>query len=180
MRGFGVVVLGFCVPLLFAQAVAAQGRCDANDPYYWEGIPGDSPANINCQGFDGFRCYEPRRPGREYFRVKSTSCDPKAGECTVQMRVPLEFPGLEQMIADHGLSLSPTPTIFWFTSSPAPPCPGTECGQDTICGTSGFGGKLNRDLLETWVERSVSCASAPMQTEVFSLRAIVCRTASAL
>ncbi|HEX6203658.1 MAG TPA: hypothetical protein VF100_11695, partial [Thermoanaerobaculia bacterium] len=180
--GFLPALTAILLAVLAAPIAEANlcGQSAAGERYFWAAVAGDSPRTNNCFGSTGFRCYQ-GDDGEPFVRLKNPACDPTAGPCTVELRVPFEFPGVEQMVAEDGLFGSPTPVIYWFAAEQAPACPGStvDCGQEMICGVAGTtAGKINADFIETWVERAgVTCDNAAEQTEVYSLRAMVCRTA---
>ena len=178
-----LAVLLFTMALVGDVTPASAGEC--SHPYYWAA---DGTARIpmpnNCFGGHGFRCHM-AIDSSYYFRLSNPNCDPQTAQngCAVQLRVPLQFPGLRDMIDEEGgLSSSPTPLVFWYDSSPPPPCtissPSPNCMQDSLCGRPFAGGQFNQDHVETWVERGgITCQNAGQQTGIHSLRAVVCATA---
>lgn len=167
---FGRMLLALFASVLMATSALAA---ECTHPYYWGPTAGYTPKPNNCFGGTGFRCYQ-GMAGAWYFALKNPACDPYSPQgCAVQLRVPLEFPGVEDMVAEDGLFGSPLPVVYWYDDGTADPCPGTQtnCGQVSICGTAGFGGKLNSDFLETWVERGgVTCSNVGQQTGEYAIR----------
>src|SRR6185369_1550176 len=49
---------------------------------------------------------------------------------------------------------SPTPWVEWY------PCTGAGCAKDIVCGLDAFGGQINFDNLDTWLQVGLSCAQA--------------------
>jgi hypothetical protein len=116
-------------------------------------------------------------PGAPFFRLASSTCNPQTQNCAVRLVVPLEFPGVEDMIQEDMLGGSLTPYIYWFTQSTAPACQGSSfCGQSAICGLGSAGGQIFSDFVDTYIQRSgVNCTNASTQTGNYSIRAIACR-----
>jgi hypothetical protein len=55
------------------------------------------------------------------------------------------------MINEDGLFTSLTPWAEWY------PCTGADCSPDFTCGLDAFGGRINFDHLDTWLERGLFC-----------------------
>jgi len=176
-----LVLLGSVVAMVWSTPAHA-GACP--HPYYWQAVVGNSPQGNNCEGLDGWRCYKAIESDW-YYALESATCDPTSEECVVQLRVPLEFPGLGDMVAEDGLFGTPTPWIFWFTQEEAPDCErrtifAPDCGQATTCGLVSPGGQINSDFVETWVERTLSCGSASQDSTQYSIRVRVCNSTSCI
>jgi RHS repeat-associated protein len=122
----------------------------------------------NCFGGSGFRCY-PAQDTSWSLEQTSPGCDPTVGSCGVNIHAYATIPGLRDMVVEDGLGGSITPFVFWY------PCAGAGCTRDGICGLDGFGGRINFDNLDTWLERGLSCAQARALT--LSVKIQVCPTA---
>lgn len=177
-----LAVLAACLAATWAEPALGLDECGqsaAGDRYFWAAIAGESPRNNNCFGGSGFRCSQ-AIDGQPFVRLKNPACDPTTTPCVIELRVPIELPGVEQMVDEDGFG-SPTPAVYWFAADEAPPCPGStvDCGQEMICGLAGTtAGKIDADFVETWIERpGVTCDNAENQSGVYSLRVMVCRTA---
>jgi hypothetical protein len=81
----------------------------------------------------------------------SPACDPSAGLCAVKIHVTATLPGVRDMINEDGLFTSLTPWAEWY------PCTGADCSPDFTCGLDAFGGRINFDHLDTWLERGLFC-----------------------
>jgi RHS repeat-associated protein len=136
--------------------------------YHWTASGQVTRAN-NCLGFSGFRCYAVTGPGTLLEKV-NPACDPTAGSCTVKIHATATIPGLRDMIVEDGLFSSLTPWVYWY------PCTGAACTQDFVCGLDAFGGRINFDNLDTWLERGLSCAQAVSLN--LSVRIRVCASSS--
>jgi RHS repeat-associated protein len=144
----------FGVLALFSLPLAAQGVRTCGDTslgnYQWV-ASGQVARSNNCQG--GFRCYPAANTS---YSVEKTnpSCNPSIGSCGVRIHATATIPGLRDMINQNGLFSSLTPWAEWY------PCAGASCARDMICGLDAFGGRINFDNLDTWLERGLSCAQA--------------------
>jgi len=129
--------------LLWATVPLSAGLCTAGQPtIFWAPAPGTEPRPTNCDG-GGIRCYEAESLGR-FVRLANPSCDPRIQGCTVQVGVRFKLPGIEDMVAELGLSAAPTPLIEWFVKSS-----GTSIGG---CGGDATGGKIGEDFMDTFLE----------------------------
>ncbi len=109
------------------------------------------------------------------------NCDPKAGACTVRLRVPLEFPGNKQNITIAGSSFgAPTPQVYWFQNGTPPsscaPRFDPNCGQISICGIAGA--QYIGDFGETSLTvGGISCSNlASSQLSNFSISVFSCES----
>ena len=140
--------------------------------------------SINCSAT--YRCYLGQTVSEPIIRLRSAGCDPHAGNCEVEIAVTLRFPGNRQNIDDYGLSASATPMLFWYRGGTPPACDPTSsqsCLDDAVgvCGQSGLDGKLNWDLVETFLRATTSCAAlkdGPPNSRfgVFSILGYTCAT----
>ena len=180
-RFIGVLVLA---GVLGASGALAQSQCSSNNTFRGS-LPGDSPGNETCIGFSCEAGIESNR----FIRLDNPSCDPddpigNPGGCTVRLGVEVEYPGLEEMIDEFGLSSSPTPKIWWFDDvASAPACSGSTCspgtGVDAVCGESFAGGKFNADFNQTYVRvGGVTCDNILTRPEFFSMRSKTCSSNS--
>lgn len=126
-----------------------------------EGSPVTVPNTCN-----GFRCGKPQASS-PYFRLANAGCDPHSGPCSVELRIPVLFPGVQQM------NCLVTPLIYWYRQPEVPPCPVWPC-SGTACGTAGQD-PLERDRVETWVTvGGITCDNLGTQTVELSIRARAC------
>jgi hypothetical protein len=161
ISGTGALVscLSGLLGLLLAGAADAQGSGSCGNTslgdYAWSASGQTSKAN-NCQPPNGFRCYAPENTG--YFVEKiDPACDPSAGPCAVKIHVTATIPGVRDMVVEDQLGSSLTPWAEWY------PCTGASCAMDTVCGVPGFGGQINFDNLDTWLQKALSCAHVTAQ-----------------
>jgi hypothetical protein len=108
------------------------------------------------------------------------TCDPTSGPCTVQIRIPLEFPGHEQNLAIT--SGAPKPIVYYFEATTPPACtpsfPFNDCGALAICGQIG-GPQFLSDAGETLIRRGgVTCDNVESIADVLSLSVFTCLTSS--
>lgn len=155
---------------LLAVPVLAQGVRDCGTTslgaYHWVASGQETRTN-NCLGATGFRCYPVE--GQDWSIEKiNPSCDPTAGGCAVKIHATATIPGLRDMINEDGLTSSLTPWVEWSS------CNSMGCTLDNICGFDAFGGQINFDHLDNWLERGLSCAQA--LTLTLSVRVRVCPT----
>lgn len=177
-RSVCVAAVTMAVSGLVAGEASAQGQCSSSKPYYWGVLSGQNSQNANC--ISAFWCYQPVA-GEPFFRLETPSCDPSATSCVVQLVVPLEFPGAEDMWDHYGGVSYPSPWVFWFDEPTVGSCPtgssppSCSPAQDVTCGVPGFNGRINRDFIETWVEKpGVGCHNVLDQTGDYAVRAAVC------
>src|SRR3954470_11198096 len=141
---------------LTSLSATAQGVRDCGDTilgtYRWVASGQNTRAN-NCQGSTGFRCYPVQSQGSSVEKLDPL-CNPSAGSCSVKIHATATIPGLRDMIDEDGLLTSTTPWAEWY------PCTGAGCAKDITCGLDSFGGRINFDNLDTWLERGLSCAQA--------------------
>ncbi|HWM94596.1 MAG TPA: RHS repeat-associated core domain-containing protein, partial [Thermoanaerobaculia bacterium] len=136
-------------------AAEAQSNCGttAFGDYYWSASGQITKAN-NCFGFSGFRCHPAENLG---WSVEKTvpACNPNSASCGVKIHATATIPGLRDMIIEEGsLFVSLTPWAEWY------PCAGAGCTKDFTCGLAAFGGQINFDNLDTYVQRGITCAQA--------------------
>ncbi|HWM92937.1 MAG TPA: RHS repeat-associated core domain-containing protein, partial [Thermoanaerobaculia bacterium] len=136
-------------------AAEAQSNCGttAFGDYYWSASGQITKAN-NCFGFSGFRCHPAENLG---WSVEKTvpACDPNSASCGVKIHATATIPGLRDMIIEEGsLFVSLTPWAEWY------PCAGAGCTKDFTCGLAAFGGQINFDNLDTYMQRGITCAQA--------------------
>lgn len=162
LAGLGVLALS-ALPLE-AQGVRTCGFTSLGT-YQWV-ASGQVTRAKNC--LSSFRCYPAENTG--YSVEKTTpSCNPGAGSCGVRIHAIATIPGLRDMIDQNGLTSSATPWAEWY------PCTGAGCALDFACGLDAFGGRINFDHLDTWLERGLSCAQA--WTMNLSVKIRVCAAA---
>ena len=131
----------------------------------------DGPVVTTTQTCGGFTCGQPQTFGPR-FRLAVPTCDPHTatGGCSVDLVVPLLFPGLQQMDCDL------RPFVYWYASATVPPCPSFPC-PGTACGIAGV--LFDRDRAETWIRYGgVTCDNLGSQSGAFSFRARVCASLS--
>jgi RHS repeat-associated protein len=164
----GAAALG----LLLAAAPARAFTCgDAAGRIFWFAVAGSSPAANNCFGASGFRCYKPQG-GTVTVELADPSCNLQLQACTVRLRVSFQFPGANQTFQEDGLAVG---QVFWFSGATSPPCNGTsDCGQIAVCSVPGQA--MIYDFADTYVTKSVTCATAVTSQEVYSLTAWSCAT----
>ena len=160
-------LFALCLSALFSLPAAAQGVRDCGTTslgtYRWvasgqtlctDGMGAMVVCPNNCLGSTGFRCYPVEGQGSSVERIIPT-CDPTAGSCAVKIHATATIKGLRDMINEEGsLASALTPWAEWY------PCTGAGCAKDNVCGLDAFGGRINFDNLDTWLERGLSCAQA--------------------
>lgn len=162
--------------VLASAPITAQGIRDcggtALGTYRWVASGQLTRAN-NCQcSFGcatGFRCYPVQSQGSSVEKT-NPACNPTAGSCAVRIHATATIPGLADMVAQNGLFSSTTPWAEWY------PCTGAACAKDIVCGLDAFGGRINFDNLDTWLQRGLSCAQA--LTLNLSVKIRVCAASS--
>ncbi len=158
--------------VLFSLGATAQGVRDCGNTalgsYRWVASGQNTRAN-NCQGSTGFRCYPVQTQGSSLEKL-NPACDASAGSCAVKIHATATILGLRDMINEDGLLSSITPWAEWY------PCAGAGCSKDITCGLDAFGGRINFDNLDTWLERGLTCAQA--LTLNLSVKIRVCATSS--
>jgi RHS repeat-associated protein len=121
--------------------------------YFWT-ASGQINKDNNCQGSTGFRCYDVENPG-SYVQLANPSCNPISSSCTVNAHATATVPGLRDMVLEESsIFVTPTPWVEWY------PCSGASCAKDITCGTDGFGGRINRDDVDSWASVGLTCATA--------------------
>jgi len=103
-RTLFLLLLSCLIPV---QAATAQPVC-ANGTGWdvrYNNFAGTSTSTATCS--DTFKCEKAKSTG-PVIELSNPACDPKAGPCTVRLRVPLEFPGNKQNIwaGDNRISSS--------------------------------------------------------------------------
>ncbi|HWM93497.1 MAG TPA: RHS repeat-associated core domain-containing protein [Thermoanaerobaculia bacterium] len=141
--------------LWIAPAAEAQNNCGttALGDYYWS-ASGQVTKSNNCLGGSGFRCHAAETLG---WSVEKTNpaCNPNTGSCGVKIHATATVPGLRDMIIEEGsLFVSLTPWAEWY------PCAGAGCTKDFTCGLAAFGGQINFDNLDTYIQRGITCGQA--------------------
>ncbi|MFL6260856.1 MAG: RHS repeat domain-containing protein [Thermoanaerobaculia bacterium] len=154
----------FLLFLILVRPAAAQPIC-ANaagwDVITYNNFAGTSTSTATCFN-DGFKCEKAKSTG-PVIELVNPSCDPKAGPCSIRLRVPLEFPGNKQNITIAGGSFgAPTPKVYWFQGGTPPsscaPRFDPNCGQISICGITGA--QYTSDFGETALTvGGVSCSN---------------------
>ncbi|HWM89764.1 MAG TPA: RHS repeat-associated core domain-containing protein [Thermoanaerobaculia bacterium] len=141
---------------VFTCPAAAQVRtCGTTSlgTYHWI-ASGQLARTNNCQGTSGFRCYAAENTAW-FVEKTSPACNPNSGSCAVRIHATATIPGLKAMITEEGsLFSSLTPWAEWY------PCTGASCTKDFACGLAAFGGQIDFDNLDTWLERGLSCEQA--------------------
>ncbi|MFL6260858.1 MAG: RHS repeat-associated core domain-containing protein [Thermoanaerobaculia bacterium] len=165
---------------VLAHPAAAQPVC-ANGTGWdvrYNNFAGASTSTATCS--DTFKCEKAKSTGPVIEKV-DPNCDPKAGACTVRLRVPLEFPGNKQNIAIAGSSFgAPTPQVYWFQGGTPPsscaPRFDANCGQISICGI--IGAQYTGDFGETSLTvGGVSCSNlTSSQLANFSISVFSCES----
>jgi RHS repeat-associated protein len=163
--------IAFACGLLLGGAASPTLAQDCTHPsnYYFGGGSERFDRPVNCTGW---RCYQ-AEIGSHYFAVQGT-CNPASSSCIIELRLPVDFPGVEDMIEnppspDH----PPTPRIYWDLCSPT-------CATQAVCGLGPAVGRpyIEQDDLTTWVERTnVTCANAGSQAGDFRVTTEVCPSA---
>jgi YD repeat-containing protein len=136
--------------------MSAQGVRDCGTTslgtYRWL-ASGQVTKTTNCPAVFQGRCYTAESTAWSVEKT-SASCDPVAGSCGVKVHVTATLPGLRDMIANSSLSTAAPPWVEWY------PCSAAGCTKDIVCGLDAFGGKINFDNLDIWLERGLSCTEA--------------------
>jgi len=155
----------------WATTPLSAGLCtDGVATIFWAPAPGTESRESNCDG-GGIRCYEAESLGR-FVRLANPSCDPRTQACTVQLGVRFKFPGVEDMVAERGLTSSTTPLIEWFIKSN-----GQSLGG---CGAPEAGGQIGEDAADTFIEfggETCETLKVPSSTEL-KVVARVCPTST--
>ncbi len=124
-----------------------------------------------------FHCDQPEEDGGPTYQLLDAGCDPTAGPCRVQVRVPLKFPGNQDNIHDGPLHVE---EVRWYVLSAAPSCEDSvQCGQVSTCGKEGTGtATINTERAVFTATRSLSCADVQHTDQPLSLTAWACVTTS--
>src|SRR5215210_8464459 len=96
-----------CAVVLSALLVAAPASAvdfTCGNRIYWYSASGSSPADNNCFGASGFRCYPPVSPS-SVVELTDPSCNPQVQPCSVRLRVSFKFPGASQTWQEDSLAV---------------------------------------------------------------------------
>ena len=168
-KAVALAVALLCLPE-HAAAQGSSGSCgDVGGVFYDWVASGQIPKPNNCQGSNGWRCYDVENPS-SFVEKLNPSCNPSAGSCSVRLHATATNPGVRDMVIEDGFNGSiPTPKVDWYG------CLDAGCGLITICGLDGFGGQIGFDNLDAWAQRGLSCSQA--WTANYSVRIRACQFA---
>ncbi len=135
--------------------------------FHFEEVMGpDIPSDHSC---NGFFCKMPVLDGGPTYQLLDPGCDPTARQCQIQLRVPLDLPGVQINIQQGPYYGN---EIRWYFLSTAPSCENpVQCGQASTCGKDG---SINTDRVVFTATRSLSCDDILHTDQPLSLTAWSC------